>query len=450
MRRPLITATAVLTIVLAAAFSSDQQPSSGQQREGWTPCGCFCGFEPPYPPVPPVQYVIFNSEPCTGILSADACRAGLSNLPADKLASVCEKVKTSKNFKSFKQSCPLFAQFCEDEEKPPDDPDRRVNPSPSASPPPEEKPCKAENVSLEVSRYSLIETSSTGDPDPGSSPAFKYTANPTSAVSYTTSDPNANPNTGNLKAPANPSSTGEPSPGALAELTVSYTCEGGETVTKKFKTATFGLSCYVLADENDWILPTPSPSPTASPTPMPSPAASPSPAPSPTETPSPAPTPTPTLNCKSQKISGTRYSGVTTNPTGLPPGDYCTSFLADVRLQGSGTSRNGTKVKYVSGNNPNWVFKTVTEFTGFDGKPLVVNGSVARDRAIVGGRGTTIVKLERGDFVANDTGGAIRGYRLDVFGGTGQNACRNFSNRIEVGACDPPTNKCPELKSPIP
>ena len=134
----------------------------------------------------------------------------------------------------------------------------------------------------------------------------------------------------------------------------------------------------------------------------------------------------------------------------MPNGEYCTAFLADVRLQGSGTSRDGTKVRYVSGNNPNWVFKTIDDFTGADGKPLIVNGSVARDRQIVGGKGDTTVKLESGDFVANDTGGAIKGYRLDVFGGTGQKACKQFKNRIEVGACNPGSDKCPELKSPIP
>jgi hypothetical protein len=57
-------------------------------------------------------------------------------------------------------------------------------------------------------------------------------------------------------------------------------------------------------------------------------------------------------NCTSIRIGGVTYSGVTTNPTGLPAGDYCTAFLADVRLQGSGTSSGGTMVHYVSGANP--------------------------------------------------------------------------------------------------
>jgi|GEM_PF-1532367 len=327
------------------------------------------------------------------------------------------------------------------------DPQQTSGVPPSASPSPEQKPCKAGNVTLEVSRDSLVQTYSRGDPQPGANPAFKYTAG--SGATYTTADANANPNTGDLKASQDAGSSGEPSPGSLVEMSVAYTCEGGESLTKKFSVAVFGLSCYVLADENDWLLPNPPP-----PTPMPSPSASPSPtgspAPAPDESPSPTPTPAPTIRCKSQRIGSTRYTGVTTDPTGLPEGEYCTAFLADVRLQGSGTTKDGTKIAYVSGNNPNWRFKTITDFTGADSKPLVENGSVARDRAFVGGNGNTTVTLETGSFLANDTGGAIRGYRLDVFGGTGQKACKAFKNRMEFGTCDPGTTTCPALKSPVP
>ena len=319
-------------------------------------------------------------------------------------------------------------------------------PTPANSPAPSKKKCS--EVTVDVSRPSLVQTSSTGDPQPGANPAFKYVATTisgSSTATYATTDPNANPNLGDIKAPANPLTTGKPSPGGLAELTVSYSCDDGNTATKKFNAATFGLSCYVLADENDWLLPTPTPTPMPSPTAEPSPTAS----PSPMQTPSPTPAPTPAINCKSQRIQGTRYAGVTSNPTGLA-GDYCTSFLADVRLQGSGTTRDGTKIRYVdrSGDNPNWAFKIITEFTGADNTSLIPFGSVARDRSIVP-RNTT-VKLESGSFVANDTGNAIKNYRLDVFGGTGQSACKNFKNRIEVGSCDPGTATCPDLKSPIP
>src|SRR5215213_6281632 len=103
----------ILVLIVGAIFFAGHPPSSlGQIRPNWTPCGCFCGFKPPYPPVPPVAYVIFNKEPCTGILAADACRTDLSNLPADQDASVCEKVKVTNKSKSFKEFCPVFEEFC--------------------------------------------------------------------------------------------------------------------------------------------------------------------------------------------------------------------------------------------------------------------------------------------------------------------------------------------------
>src|SRR5262249_20362614 len=150
-------------------------------------------------------------------------------------------------------------------------------------------------------------------------------------------------------------------------------------------------------------------------------------------------------NCTAITIFGTRYSGITTNPTGLPAGNYCTAFLADVQLQGSGSTANGTMIHWVSGSNPNWAFQVVAQFTGADGTALIPFGSVARDRSIIP-RNTT-VQLESGNFVANDTGDAIVGYRLDVFAGTGRAACNNFQNTISVGACSPGTPACPDQKA---
>src|SRR5262249_49610123 len=132
--------------------------------------------------------------------------------------------------------------------------------------------------------------------------------------------------------------------------------------SKTFRVATFGLSCYILADEHDFL--------------------------------------DANGNCTAITIFGTRYSGITTNPTGLPAGNYCTAFLADVQLQGSGSTANGTMIHWVSGSNPNWAFQVVAQFTGADGTALIPFGSVARDRSIIP-RNTT-VQLESGNFVAND------------------------------------------------
>ncbi|MGQ0542695.1 MAG: hypothetical protein ACT4O9_12710 [Blastocatellia bacterium] len=129
-RRRLIISTSILVTTIGAIFFAGKpQPSSGQIRPLWNPCGCFCGFEPPYPPVPPDPYRIFNKEPCTGILAADACSRDMSNLPADQIESVCEKIKGTKNFKSFKDSCPVFEKYCgPDKNQPPEDKKPKCDP----------------------------------------------------------------------------------------------------------------------------------------------------------------------------------------------------------------------------------------------------------------------------------------------------------------------------------
>ena len=269
-----------------------------------------------------------------------------------------------------------------------------------------------EAIKIVVHRTDLTHTSSTGTPQPGGNPAFTYTpasASGASTASYQTDDPNANPNIGKIVSPPNPSGTGAPSPGGLATLTVTYHCQGGDTAAKSFKVATFGLSCYVLASEDDFR--------------------------------------NADGSCQSLTIGGTRFSGITTNPTGLPAGDYCTSFLRDMQLQGSGTTSGGTMIHYLSGTGPsNWTFSTVTNFTGADGSALVPFGTAARSRSIVP-RGTSI-ELESFTVLGNDTGSAIQGYRLDIFGGAGRAACSGFANRMEIGACSPGNGSCPDKSDP--
>jgi len=112
-------------------------------------------------------------------------------------------------------------------------------------------------------------------------------------------------------------------------------------------------------------------------------------------------------------------------------------------LQGSGSTNSGVKVHYVSGSYPSWVFSVISSFTGADGTPLVINGSVARDRSIV--PRSTSVQLPSGSYAANDIGSDITGNRLDVFMGTGAAACSGFVNNVVVGACGPSTMACPGL-----
>jgi hypothetical protein len=113
-----------------------------------------------------------------------------------------------------------------------------------------------QRVQIQVTRTSLTTTSSTGTPAPGANPAFTYAANAingNSTANYTTSDPDANPNEGRIQAPPNPDPDGAPSPGGLAILTVTYECQAGDMASKTFRVATFGLSCYVITDEHDFL-----------------------------------------------------------------------------------------------------------------------------------------------------------------------------------------------------
>jgi|SRR5579871_5258854 len=212
-----------------------------------------------------------------------------------------------------------------------------------------------------------------------------------------------NPNTFTLTPPASASSKGAPSPGGLAEYEIQYACtDGGFSPIHAFDNATFGLSCYILSLQSDWG---------------------------------------PSTACKSLTLKGTVYSGTQVNPTGMPAGTYCRSFLADTRLQGSGMMTNGTKVHYVSGTSPTWVFKTITAFNGADGSPVVANQTVARDRHIIG-RNESVTLSSKGTFRANDTGGAIKQYRIDIFGGFGHAACSSFINIMSLGNCSPGISTC--------
>jgi membrane-bound lytic murein transglycosylase len=87
----------------------------------------------------------------------------------------------------------------------------------------------------------------------------------------------------------------------------------------------------------------------------------------------------------------------------------------------------------------------VSTVTGADGTPVVPGQTVARDRAIIPGRGVQVdIEGVGAGLLANDTGGAILGYRLDLFNGAGIAACANYSNPIAISACNPEqTGTCP-------
>ena len=260
---------------------------------------------------------------------------------------------------------------------------------------------------ITLSRQSLTSTSANGSRSScAGNPAFTYSATGSGNIaSYTTQNANANPNTASINAPSNPG--GSPTPGGLGTLTATYHVSTGATASKSFPAATFGLSCYVTALESDWGDAT-------------------------------------NGTCGSISYRGINYSGSSTNPSGLPPRQYCNAFLATVMVNGSGVLKDTTtKIQYGSGSYPNWVFTVVTVINGADGSPVVAGQTLARDRSIIPGINNTHVQSPSGTYLANDIGSIITGYRLDMYQGAGNANCANYPNSIVVGVCDQVTSTCP-------
>jgi 3D (Asp-Asp-Asp) domain-containing protein len=174
-----------------------------------------------------------------------------------------------------------------------------------------------------------------------------------------------------------------------------------------FKVPVFGMSCYYTALESDWGAPPD--------------------------------------HCKKVKLHGTVYSGTVTDPNGLT-GTYCSSFIAEVKLQGSAQLNDGTDIQYDPSTD---LIRTVNGITGADGTPVVAGQTVARARSIIPGRGVHVDVHNIGtSLLANDTGNAIVGYRLDFYQGAGAGVCANYANPMGVAACTPKQANCPgsELK----
>jgi 3D (Asp-Asp-Asp) domain-containing protein len=259
------------------------------------------------------------------------------------------------------------------------------------------------NPVLSLSRRDLVTVVATGDPANGG--AFAYQSAP---VNGTLISPIAmadgvtastNPNTTQLSDPANPSGSGAPTPGALGKYTVDYTVNGLRATNDKsnpFKVPVFGTSCYYTALESDWG--------------------------------------SPPNQCKRVRIHGTVYSGSVTDPYGYP-GTYCASFIAEVVLQGSAVTNAGTDIQYDPSTN---LIRQVSAITGADGTAVVAGQTVARSKTIIPSHGVLVdVHNIANGMLANDTGGAIRGYRLDLYRGAGAAVCSGYANPMAVSACHP-------------
>ena len=86
---------------------------------------------------------------------------------------------------------------------------------------------------------------------------------------------------------------------------------------------------------------------------------------------------TPPKMCRSVRVSGTTNCGTVKDPDGLK-GTYCSSFIAEVRLQGSGILNGGQDIQYNAGT-----ITKVDSIKSADGTPVAADHTVARDRSII-------------------------------------------------------------------
>lgn len=256
-------------------------------------------------------------------------------------------------------------------------------------------------VSIDVARVSLTIVEAIGAPRGGvfSYPAPTAAGGAPSTIAFAPGfNQNSNPHYAVLTAPAG---GGSPTPGSLTTFTAVYTA-ASKPAKASFKIPAFGMSCYIVALESDYGAPP--------------------------------------NGCTSLTYKGKKISGTVTDPNGLT-GTYCASFIFNITLQGSAKLNDGRFVQYdVKSKKIN----VVASITGHDGTPVVAGQTVARDLAIIKPKGVKVdVNTVANGLLANDTGGAIKGYRFDLFNGFGTAACSSFMNRIAIAACQTPQPKCP-------
>ncbi len=129
------------------------------------------------------------------------------------------------------------------------------------------------------------------------------------------------------------------------------------------------------------------------------------------------------------------YGGPTvTNPCGLT-GTWRRGFLYGngVLMQGSGQDLNGTiiTIDWANSGRPlnqnNVCFTTATCAFTASGACATAGTTIAVDRAVIP-MGASVNIQNIGDRVAQDTGGAINGYHIDVFRGFGRAAMQGWGN----------------------
>jgi hypothetical protein len=266
--------------------------------------------------------------------------------------------------------------------------------------------------SISLTRQSLTQFTVSGYPSGGT---FSYGSSslclfncplPSPTVGYAQGvTAQANPNAAVLANPTNPCPQQVPCQGSLSIITAYYMPASQYllyAVSTGFQVATFGMSCYYTAAQQDWG--------------------------------------TAPDSCGTTTINHVNYSGYTPNPPGLPAGNYCNAFLAQLRLQGSAALGSGTLVQY----DPSLGYYVVDTIKSADGSPAQAGRTVARDRTVIP-RGGVLVDINGvgNGLLANDVGSAIQGYRIDYYSGAGISACTGFNNIMAVSGCNPGNANCP-------
>ena len=265
--------------------------------------------------------------------------------------------------------------------------------------------------SITLSPITLLQILASAVPESGTFSLALDTAdsdgNSSAVPTVALSQASENPNTITVTEPANPSSSGQPSQGSYSAENLTFTSIGQTyaqpgSVTKRFNVAVYGMSCYYNALWSDWQ--------------------------------------DSQGNCGTTSIRNITYSGTVQNPYGLA-GTYCSAFIATTVLEGSGLTQSGQEIQY----NPNAkTLGVVSQITTSDGDVITVNYSVARDPNYLASGTSLNINGIGSNLVADDTGGGITGYRLDVYKGSGQQVCQNYPNTMRVTQCNPAdSTSCP-------
>ena len=100
-----IGASFLRTSLTPQGFASGTVAPQGTRKPA---CGCFvCGN------MPGMHTVTILDKDCAGILAEDACTKELASMPVRKIEAFCQKLEAQSQFRSFKDSCPVFAPLCE-------------------------------------------------------------------------------------------------------------------------------------------------------------------------------------------------------------------------------------------------------------------------------------------------------------------------------------------------